>query len=154
MTTQDPHAPRTLADLDGMIREYPEPLQCHILGYALALPPELVDGLYQLLCDLDSTLTDLLDKGAELKLGLELLAEELRLAQEALAAITGEFTADDLLGDPRRPRDDAVVRTVELSSPLAEADLRLGQSCLMRQPTVPNRLSATRFLWMRLWHAR
>jgi tRNA modification GTPase len=29
---------------------------------------------------------------------LELLAEELREAQEALAAITGEFTADDLLG--------------------------------------------------------
>ncbi len=29
---------------------------------------------------------------------LEFLAEELRLAQEALAAITGEFTADDLLG--------------------------------------------------------
>lgn len=30
---------------------------------------------------------------------LELAAEELRLAQEALAAITGEFTADDLLGE-------------------------------------------------------
>lgn len=29
---------------------------------------------------------------------LELLAEELRLAQQSLAAITGEFTADDLLG--------------------------------------------------------
>lgn len=29
---------------------------------------------------------------------LELLAEELRLAQEALGAITGEFTSDDLLG--------------------------------------------------------
>ena len=29
---------------------------------------------------------------------LELLAEELRQAQEALSAITGEFTADDLLG--------------------------------------------------------
>jgi tRNA modification GTPase len=29
----------------------------------------------------------------------ELLAEELRLAQEALNAITGEFTADDLLGE-------------------------------------------------------
>jgi tRNA modification GTPase len=29
---------------------------------------------------------------------LDLLAEELRLAQNALAAITGEFTADDLLG--------------------------------------------------------
>ena len=28
----------------------------------------------------------------------ELLAEELRLAQQALAEITGEFTADDLLG--------------------------------------------------------
>ncbi len=30
---------------------------------------------------------------------LELLAEELRRAQQALAAITGEFTADDLLGE-------------------------------------------------------
>jgi len=29
---------------------------------------------------------------------LELLAEELRLGQEALSEITGEFTADDLLG--------------------------------------------------------
>jgi tRNA modification GTPase len=29
----------------------------------------------------------------------ELLAEELRLAQQALAGITGEFTADDLLGE-------------------------------------------------------
>lgn len=32
-------------------------------------------------------------------LGAELLAEELREAQEALNSITGEFTADDLLGD-------------------------------------------------------
>jgi tRNA modification GTPase len=30
---------------------------------------------------------------------LELFAEELRLAQQALAGITGEFTADDLLGE-------------------------------------------------------
>ncbi len=30
---------------------------------------------------------------------LELFAEELRLAQDALAGITGEFTADDLLGE-------------------------------------------------------
>ena len=29
----------------------------------------------------------------------ELLAEELRLSQEALASITGEFTSDDLLGE-------------------------------------------------------
>ena len=28
----------------------------------------------------------------------ELLAEELRLAQEQLSEITGEFTSDDLLG--------------------------------------------------------
>ena len=32
-------------------------------------------------------------------LALELFAEELRLAQEALNAITGEFSADDLLGE-------------------------------------------------------
>lgn len=31
--------------------------------------------------------------------GGELVAEELRLAQEALGALTGEFTADDLLGE-------------------------------------------------------
>jgi tRNA modification GTPase len=30
---------------------------------------------------------------------LELLAEELRLAQQALSSITGEFTSDDLLGE-------------------------------------------------------
>jgi tRNA modification GTPase len=30
---------------------------------------------------------------------LELVAEELRLAQEALNRITGEFTSDDLLGE-------------------------------------------------------
>jgi tRNA modification GTPase len=29
----------------------------------------------------------------------ELLAEELRLAQQALSSITGEFGADDLLGE-------------------------------------------------------
>ena len=29
---------------------------------------------------------------------LDLLAEELRLAQQALNSITGEFTSDDLLG--------------------------------------------------------
>lgn len=33
-----------------------------------------------------------------LQAGIELVAEELRLAQEALARITGEFSADDLLG--------------------------------------------------------
>ena len=30
---------------------------------------------------------------------LELFAEELRLAQQSLSSITGEFTADDLLGE-------------------------------------------------------
>ena len=29
---------------------------------------------------------------------LEIVAEELRLAQQSLGEITGEFTADDLLG--------------------------------------------------------
>ena len=29
----------------------------------------------------------------------ELIAEELRLAQDALSSITGEFTPDDLLGE-------------------------------------------------------
>ena len=46
----------------------------------------------------------LLETGAALKRaaqaqGGELIAEELRLAQEALGALTGEFTADDLLGE-------------------------------------------------------
>ncbi|MDZ4187845.1 MAG: tRNA uridine-5-carboxymethylaminomethyl(34) synthesis GTPase MnmE, partial [Hydrogenophaga sp.] len=44
---------------------------------------------------LDSALA-LLAVGAE---QLDLLAEELRLAQHALGEITGEFTADDLLGE-------------------------------------------------------
>ncbi len=42
---------------------------------------------------------DHLQRAAGLGRELELLAEELRLAQEALASITGEFTADDLLGE-------------------------------------------------------
>lgn len=40
-----------------------------------------------------------LRRAAEQGWRFELLAEELRLAQEALSAITGEFTADDLLGE-------------------------------------------------------
>jgi tRNA modification GTPase len=40
-----------------------------------------------------------LERAGELGHQLELLAEELRLAQEALGAITGEFTPDDLLGE-------------------------------------------------------
>lgn len=40
-----------------------------------------------------------LDQAAAHTTELELYAEELRLAHEALGAITGEFTADDLLGE-------------------------------------------------------
>lgn len=40
-----------------------------------------------------------LETALEQQARLELLAEELRLAQEALTAITGEFTSDDLLGE-------------------------------------------------------
>jgi len=40
-----------------------------------------------------------LDEAAAMLQQLELFAEELRLAQEALAGITGEFSADDLLGE-------------------------------------------------------
>jgi tRNA modification GTPase len=40
-----------------------------------------------------------LARAGEELLRLELCAEELRLAQEALAAVTGKFTADDLLGE-------------------------------------------------------
>jgi tRNA modification GTPase len=36
---------------------------------------------------------------ATLGVGLELVAEELRLAQDQLSSITGEFSADDLLGE-------------------------------------------------------
>ena len=36
---------------------------------------------------------------AQVDQALDLFAEELRLAQEALGAITGEFTSDDLLGE-------------------------------------------------------
>jgi tRNA modification GTPase len=42
---------------------------------------------------------DHLAKAAEQTVHLELYAEELRLAHEALCAITGEFTPDDLLGE-------------------------------------------------------
>jgi tRNA modification GTPase len=42
--------------------------------------------------------THLLNAQAHLKQS-ELLAEELRLAQEALSGITGEFSPDDLLGE-------------------------------------------------------
>jgi tRNA modification GTPase len=38
------------------------------------------------------------DEAATQSAALELFAEELRLAQESLGEITGEFTADDLLG--------------------------------------------------------
>ena len=40
-----------------------------------------------------------LDAARESAAQLELFAEELRLAQGALSEITGEFTADDLLGE-------------------------------------------------------
>jgi tRNA modification GTPase len=40
-----------------------------------------------------------LQRAAERVKQPELFAEELRLAQEALSSITGEFTADDLLGE-------------------------------------------------------
>jgi tRNA modification GTPase len=40
-----------------------------------------------------------LDRAAAQTAVLELLAEELRLAQAALNTITGEFSADDLLGE-------------------------------------------------------
>jgi len=40
-----------------------------------------------------------LERAAAQTAVLELLAEELRLAQVALNTITGEFSADDLLGE-------------------------------------------------------
>lgn len=40
-----------------------------------------------------------LERATQLARQLELFAEELRLSQEALGAITGEYTADDLLGE-------------------------------------------------------
>jgi tRNA modification GTPase len=42
---------------------------------------------------------DALEKADQSRQAIELFAEELRLAQEALARITGEFSADDLLGE-------------------------------------------------------
>jgi tRNA modification GTPase len=45
-----------------------------------------------------ATTAQRLDAAAQRLGQFELCAEELRLAQEALATITGEFTADDLLG--------------------------------------------------------
>lgn len=49
---------------------------------------------------LDRAELALLDAAEQLEIGApELVAEELRLAQSALAEITGEFTSDDLLGE-------------------------------------------------------
>lgn len=42
---------------------------------------------------------DYLANAQEKGRGLEIVAEELRLAQEAISSITGEFTSDDLLGE-------------------------------------------------------
>lgn len=52
-----------------------------------------LDALERARHSLATGLAQLLDTGAG-----ELLAEDLRVAQEALSEITGEFTADDLLG--------------------------------------------------------
>lgn len=49
-----------------------------------------LEALRQAACHLDNARAQMAQ--------LELMAEELRLAQEALASITGEFTSDDLLG--------------------------------------------------------
>jgi tRNA modification GTPase len=46
-----------------------------------------------------SKATGSLDKAAGQLRQLELCAEELRLAQQSLSEITGEFTPDDLLGE-------------------------------------------------------
>ncbi len=46
-----------------------------------------------------SEAAEFLERAAGEEKRLELFAEELRLAQRALGAITGEFTADDLLGE-------------------------------------------------------
>jgi tRNA modification GTPase len=43
--------------------------------------------------------SDHLVRGEAVYLQLELFAEELRLAQEALGEITGKFTTEDLLGE-------------------------------------------------------
>jgi tRNA modification GTPase len=40
-----------------------------------------------------------LERATQQVASLELLAEELRLVQQALATITGQFTSDDLLGE-------------------------------------------------------
>lgn len=54
-----------------------------------------VQALAQVLQHLEYAQTRLHEQGRS----LELLAEELRLAQQALGRITGEFSADDLLGE-------------------------------------------------------
>lgn len=49
---------------------------------------------------LGATLEHLRGAAEQIRLpALDLVAEELRLAHEALSAITGQFTADDLLGE-------------------------------------------------------
>ena len=54
-----------------------------------------VDALTRALSGVDAALPHLNPAA----LALELFAEELRLAQDALNTITGEFTPDDLLGE-------------------------------------------------------
>lgn len=43
--------------------------------------------------------SEALNEAAQQEEAMELFAESLRRAQEAIGSITGEFTADDLLGE-------------------------------------------------------
>ena len=59
-------------------------------AYPCYMPPEELDALREAHARVNAAL--------EARHALELMAEELRLAQEAVNEITGEFTPDDLLG--------------------------------------------------------
>ncbi len=87
---------RTGAGLDDLRR-----LLLEIAGWQSAASEGLYIARARHIAALQSVDAHLMEAAAQLHAAgpaLDLLAEELRLAQQALNAITGEFTSDDLLG--------------------------------------------------------
>ena len=70
----------------------------HRDGAVLTLTMDYPARRNALALPLRAQLTDILE-AAQGDAALDLLAEELRLAHDALGEITGAFTADDLLGE-------------------------------------------------------
>jgi len=83
----------------GLGKQQLEEALSHITGVNVAVEPSFIARKRHVIA-LQDAAQNLQSSQQWLQDGavLELVAEELRLAQQALAAITGEFTADDLLG--------------------------------------------------------